>query len=384
MKILQSLFFIIFICPFLFSCSAFWEKDNTPTPSPLAQFEPKIKPRPLWNTRVYFGMNHEDLKFNPVIRHDDILIVSQSGTITSVNKNTGKIQWTRQLDTTVSSGIAVNDQLLVVGTKNGEVIALSALDRRQLWTANTHSEILATPALSSNLVIVKSIDGKVSAFSSSDGQLLWRHQEVEPSLILRSASTPQLLPKAVVVGYANGKVEKLALKDGHAIWTQAVATAEGAFAIQRMIDIDADPVILNNHVFAATYQGKIVGLRLDTGTIFWNHDLSSYTGIAVDASRVYVSDAKSHIWAFDQHNGQLVWKQTELTYRRITGPVLMGSYLVVGDAEGVLHWLDTKDGSLVGRSQISGTAITAKPVVSNKSIYTITRDGYLTAHSMDS
>lgn len=383
MKIRQPLFFIIFICLLLSACSTFWEKDNTPAPSPLVQFTPKIKPRQIWDTRLNFGINYEDLKFNPIVHGDNIIVANQTGTLTGLNKNTGKILWKTEVHAVLSSGVAVSDQLLVVGTKEGKVIALSAFDRRPLWTAQVNSEILATPALSPTLVIVKSIDGKVSAFASSDGHLVWRHQEVEPNLILRGASIPQLVPGAVIVGYANGRVEKLALKDGHELWNQAIAIPDGAFAIQRMIDIDADPVVYGSQVFAATYQGKIAGLNLTTGRIFWDHDISSYAGIAADGEQVYVSGANGEVWAFDQKSGRVAWKQTQLKARNITGPVLVGSYVVVGDAEGVLHWLNRADGSFAGRNQVSGTAILTKPAADHRTVYAITKDGYLTAYVVD-
>jgi outer membrane protein assembly factor BamB len=375
------LFFpLLFTCLFLAACSTLWERDNTPPPSPLVQFTPKIKPRQLWDTRINFGLLHEDIKFKPIIAGNDIIIANQTGTITGLNKTTGRIQWTTDVKASISGGVAADDQLIVVSTKNGNVIALSRADRRQLWKASMNSEILAAPTLSQNVVIVKSIDGKVAAFGSTTGQLLWRHQEIEPNLILRGASTPQLAPGALIVGYASGRVEKLALRDGHTMWSQTITLPEGAFAIQRMIDIDADPVVLNNQVFAASYQGRIAGLNLGSGRIFWDHEISSYAGIAADEARVYVSDAKSHIWAFDQRNGRIVWKQTQLEARKITGPVLVGPYVVVGDAEGVLHWLNTEDGNFAGRVQVSGTPILTKPAVDNKTVYAITKDGYLTAY----
>ncbi len=380
MNIQKQFFFLVPLCLFLSACTSLWEKDNTPPPSTLVHFTPKVRPHQVWDARINFGLNYEDLKFNPVVTDQEIIIVNQRGTLTGLSKQNGRILWKTDVHALVSSGVAVNDQLIVVGTKNGTVIALSALDRRPLWKAKTFSEILAAPVLNEKLVIVKSIDGKVSAFSSSDGRLVWRHQEMEPSLILREASIPQLTSNAVIVGFANGKVDKLALKDGHEIWSVPITQPNGAFAIQRMIDIDADPIISNNQVIAATYQGKIVSLNLGSGRVYWDQSISSYAGIIADDDRVYVSDTKSYIWAFDKRNGRVVWKQIQLEARRITGPVLVGRYLVVGDEEGVLHWLDTADGSFAGRAQVSGTAILTKPAVSGQTVYAITKDGYLTAY----
>ncbi len=68
---------------------------------------------------------------------------------------------------------------------------------------------------------------------------------------------------------------------------------------------------------------------------YGDHELSSYAGIASDESHVYVSDARVYVWAFDRNNGRSVWKQSQLEARVITGPAIVGNYVVVGDAEGV-------------------------------------------------
>jgi outer membrane protein assembly factor BamB len=86
-----------------------------------------------------------------------------------------------------------------------------------------------------------------------------------------------------VVGFANGNLAKLTLQDGSMLWQQIITIPEGSFAIQRMVDIDADPVVFNNRVYVATYQGKIAALDLTTGKIYWTHDISSFTGLTVDS-----------------------------------------------------------------------------------------------------
>ena len=56
----------------------------------------------------------------------------------------------------------------------------------------------------------------------------------------------------MIVGFANGNLAKLSLGSGDLHWIRPIATAEGAFAIQRMIDIDADPVLYGHNIYAAT------------------------------------------------------------------------------------------------------------------------------------
>ena len=149
-----------------------------------------------------------------------------------------------------------------------------------------------------------------------------------------------------------------------------------------MIDVDADPVIFEHHLYAATYQGKIASFDWLSGNTLWSHDISSYTGMTADNNTVYISDAQGIIWAFNADSGLVNWRQTELNARIVTGPAVLGNYLVVGDAEGYLHWLGKNDGHLAARQRV-GSAIYAAPVVENNVVYTLTNEGYLAAYTLN-
>jgi outer membrane protein assembly factor BamB len=172
------------------------------------------------------------------------------------------------------------------------------------------------------------------------------------------------------------------MNEGQLLWTQPVATPEGAFTIERMIDIDADPVLYDHHLYAATYQGNIASLDWYSGRTLWSHKISSYTGMTASSDTIYVSDAKSHVWAFGADSGLVNWRQTDLEWRNISGPAKMGNYVVVGDAEGYLHWLNSRDGHLAARESL-GAAIYAAPVSENGVLYALTNKGYLVAYTIN-
>jgi outer membrane protein assembly factor BamB len=76
-----------------------------------------------------------------------------------------------------------------------------------------------------------------------------------------------------------------------------------------------------------------------------------------------------------------LWQQNKLQYRILSGPAMMGNYIVVGDAEGYLHWIAKSDGHFAGRVS-TGSAIYASPVVENNVLYALTKSGYLTAYKL--
>lgn len=82
----------------------------------------------------------------------------------------------------------------------------------------------------------------------------------------------------------------------------------------------------------------------------------------MDARYLYVTDDKSNLHALDRSTGASIWKQDKLEQRYVGGPVMVGDYVGVVDAEGYLHLMSRDDGSLVGRIATDGSAATSQPL----------------------
>ncbi len=364
----------------LSACGALFDKDNTPTPAPLVAFTPEITPHKLWSTQVGSGAHGEYLKLPIALSEDRLFSASQNGYVTATDRLTGKTIWRRYVDLSITSGVSVGDHQVFIGGRDGSVAALEKTDGKLLWKAYASSEILAPVTAGHGVVIAKSIDDRLTAFSAAEGHPLWHYQKTVPGMILHGSSAPQLTHDSVIAGFEDGTLSRLSLRQGHLAWQQVIAIPEGSFLIQRMVDIDADPIIVGDKVYVATYQGQVAALELANGNILWTHAISSYSGMAADASQVYVSDAQGRLWAFNAHNGEVNWQQTGLTARNITGPALIGPYLVVGDAEGYLHWINKQNGKFVARVSVNRSGILATPIADHGVLYIYTKDGLLQAY----
>jgi outer membrane protein assembly factor BamB len=380
-KTIKKLIITLF-STFLCACGSFFDKDNTLPPTPLVHFTPEAKIHALWNKSTGWGSGNDFYTYVPAITDTTIYTASKNGYVTATHKTTGKTAWRVNIDAPISAGPAATNKIVVVGSRAGNVFALHTTSGKLAWKIQTSSEILAPPVIGQDVVLIKTIDGKLSALSIDDGHTRWQYQQTEPTLILRAASAPQINNGSVIAGFANGNLAKLTLRNGNLLWSQPIAIPSGSFAIQRMIDIDADPVIFGNQVFVATYQGQIAALALNSGEVIWTHALSSFTGMAVDDTRVYITDAKSDVWAFNKNNGKLAWKQTQLEARNLSGPALLNNNVIVGDAEGYLHCLNKNDGHFVARTRVDLSGIFASPVVDNHTVYVVTKDGQLAAYTV--
>jgi outer membrane protein assembly factor BamB len=68
------------------------------------------------------------------------------------------------------------------------------------------------------------------------------------------------------------------------------------------------------------------------------------------------------VLALSRQDGSTVWRQKAFRNRKVTGPTRYENFVVVGDFEGYMHWLDVKTGDVVGRERIDKKRIITPPI----------------------
>ncbi|OGT06111.1 MAG: outer membrane protein assembly factor BamB [Gammaproteobacteria bacterium GWF2_41_13] len=354
-------------------------KDNTLPPAPLAEFKPTLQVEPLWSTRIGKGSRKYYLRMAPAISGNTVFVDDYDGDVVALEAQTGKTIWQANAHTNLTSGVTAADGKLFMGSENGAVVAFDQVTGARLWVAPVGNQILAAPAVTKGMVLVKTMDGILEALSETDGRQLWRFTQDVPALSLHAESQPVISGNVVVAGFANGKAIGLNVQTGKLLWSVDVSEPKGMTDIERMIDIDSTPVIVGGVVYVGTYQGNIAAIGLQSGRMIWRHEISTYAGIAADAKNLYVSDAKSYVWGFDQDVGAILWRQDHLQGRMISGPALSDGYVIVADGYGYAHWMTKAEGHFAARVQVSDAGTTIPPVVANHLVLIYTRDGKLYA-----
>ena len=104
-------------------------------------------------------------------------------------------------------------------------------------------------------------------------------------------------------------------------------------------------------------------------------------GPIVDAGRIYLVDQKDNILALSTDGGKDLWTQSKLLHRNLTPPTLFNGYLVVGDSEGYLHWINTTDGHFVAQHKVDSSGFLSAPVVAGDKLLIQARGGKVYAFS---
>lgn len=359
--------------------SLFGDEDNAIPPAELRPVNQTVALQALWNRSVSSGNGDEFVKLRPALTQNAVLVAGHDGDITAVSASSGQVLWQTDIDLPISAGVGVGDNLALVGTIDGDIIALNQTDGSERWRARVSSEVLAPPQAADGIVVVRTVDGNFTALNASDGSRVWGYSYSVPVLSLRGTSAPLIAKGAVLTGLDTGKILVLQLAGGVPVWEKTIAPARGRTELDRMVDIDAEPKLLNDQLYVVTYQGNVTAIDLNGGNTLWTRDFSSYSGLDVDSRQIYASDEEGSVWALDRNNGGSLWRQNELSGRRLSAPVASGDYVVVGDFEGYLHWLDKDSGRIVGRLRLDSDGISASPVARNNTLYVLGRGGELSA-----
>jgi outer membrane protein assembly factor BamB len=357
-----------------------WGDPEPGDPAPLVEFEESLEVRKVWSTDVGDGMGKQGLSMAPAYSSGQLFTADYEGRLVVVDASTGDKVLELKTKQAFSGGPGLDERNIYMGTIDGRVIAYDRNSGTELWNAAVSSEVLAPPASADGIVVVRCIDGRVFGLDDVSGRRLWIYDHSVPLLTLRGNADLLVRAGIAFVGYDDGSVVSLRISDGSVVWNQTVVSPEGRTELDRLSDIGGQMVIVASDLIVSSYKSRLVSLAADSGRLLWFKDVSSATGVVVDRTKLAVSEKNDDLWILDRRNGSTVWKVDRMTNRGLTRPAFYGNYVVVGDQDGYLHWLDSEIGSFVARERAGKKGFAAAPLAVGTTLYVLTRKGDLIAY----
>ena len=351
---------VLFII-FLNGCSSFgglkfWDSDEEEEgPAELYSINESVEIYTDWAES--FGNENNFGRLIPSVYDGKVYFISSEGYLASLNEGSGKVEWSKSTNDSVSGGIDVNFKTITYGTLDGDLVALDYKDGKELWRSEASSEILTPPTTDGNMLIAQTGDGRIAGYDFKSGERQWFHQTTLPRLTLRGTSRPYINQGFIFTGFSNGKIAMIYPDSGAIRFEIPVTINEGKSELERIIDIDGQSLITNDLLIAASYQGNITAINLREGRATWQEDISTIKDLTSNGNRVMAVDEKDILKAFGVATGAILWEQNDLKLRKLTSPVSIRNYIAVGDLEGYVHLLDIKNGDFLGRKKISRNPI---------------------------
>ena len=312
----------------------------------------------LWQANM--GVSRQAI-FSPALAGGSVYAAASDGSIARFEAASGKQVWRIRAGDELTGGVGADGAMVVVGSGKGEVIAFDS-DGAALWKVQLSSEILAAPQIAEDLVVVRSADGRIFGLDAKAGRRKWFYQRATPALTVRSPAGVTIAKGVVYAGFAGGKLVAINLSSGTVRWEATVALPRGTTELERITDVIGLPVVAEREVCAVAYQGRVGCFDLANGQAVWGREMSSTSGLSLDARYVFVSDEKGAVHALDRAGGTSVWRQDKLYLRNLSAPLAYDRSIIVADIQGYVHVLARDSGALLGRAATDGSPVSANPV----------------------
>lgn len=392
---LRKILTVSFSFLMLTGCSGLFEKDVVKI-APVPEFDNKIEVHELWSKSVGSGSGTWYTLLAPAVDSKYVFAADRGGNVYSIDRITGSTIWSTDLDdedenddkrsARLSGGVAEGESNVYVGSENGWVYALSKTDGKLAWKSNPGCEIVSKPAADSGSVFVLCSNGCAHAYSEYDGSEIWNTAAENQGLTVRGVSSVLAKGGVIIYGTAAGNTAIVHQKNGLLLNMIRTGHARGASNLERLIDVDSAPVLDGTVLYTVAYQGDLVATDLRQHRELWRTKLSSLGDISVGGGKVFVTDDQGHVQAISSYDGGNEWHNDALSYRNVTGTAAAGGYVVVGDMDGYLYFLDAYTGEFAAKYRLDRGSVYSAPAVydgiiyaetSKGNVYAITLPGYV-------
>ena len=362
----------------LAGCSMFGGDRDDEIPA-LAPIEPLAAVETPWSTDTGSGIGRHWLVLAPAVEGDRVYVADARGRVAAHDAASGRSVWRTDTDAAITGGVGVGGGQIFAGTEDGEVLALAADTGEIAWRSQLSSEVLSRPQLAGRHVVVRTLDGKLFGLDAASGAERWSYDGGVPSLSVRGTGSPAIVGDIPIAGFDNGRLVAVRSDTGEVLWESSVSEPRGRSELERLADIDTEPVVVGTVVYAASYERAIAAFDVESGNMLWRSPVASRSALAADRDLVYAADRDGVVQAIDRLSGATAWTQDSLAGRGPAWPVVHGPYLAVTDREGYVHWLRREDGRPSARSGSGPGELAGPPALNGDVLIAYWEGGRLTA-----
>jgi outer membrane protein assembly factor BamB len=317
--------------------------DNTPEPLP-EDFENKVQVNQPWLKEFDLLPGYAEVVF----KEDSIFFITEDGIFTKISQDTGDVLFSKKIDSKIKTGLfsGVNNYFFFTDQRN----FLTKIDENGnlIWSMKLPNSINIKPFFYKNQIILKYINNNIESFDIDSGLSLWSYVRQNPPLSINVQSPIVVVNDILYSGFPGGKVVIIEPESGSFLTELSLSRPKGFTEIDRTNDVAGDLGIVENLLFASSYNGEISAFDRASGSKIWSRKISSYHGVSTDNINLVVAHENDSIYNFDLKSGKTIWKNNDLSYRKISSPLIFDEFILSMDYLGVLHVFNLDEGERVG------------------------------------
>ena len=306
-----------------------------------------------------------------------LVLGSRGGSVVGVDVGSGAVSWS----TPISGGIDGDARFdkargqVYVGSDDGYLYAIEPAKGAIRWSSKFKGAVDRGPEIGSSGLFVATAADRVFAVDPSDGKTRWQYERETPEgFTIHGNAVPRQHGAVVYAGFSDGYLAALQAETGDLLWSRSLAAASEQF-----VDVDANPIVLGDKLFAASFSGGLYALRAKDGEVLWHLLIDGTSALAMGATNLYAVSSRNGLAAVSLQ-GNILWRQGLPEAGDLTTPVEVGPYLVFSGSRQGLFIVERSTGKLL---QVFDPArgMCAAPTVDRegKALYVLANSGTLYA-----
>jgi outer membrane protein assembly factor BamB len=256
---------------------------------------------------------------------------------------------------------------LLVGTDNGELVAIDLRTKAIAWRYQTDGKIRNPPITRQGVVYVVNTRDQVFALDLRTGVWRWQYeQELQTDFTVVGRAGLAFVPGAdesqdagtLYTGFDNGKVVAIGAASGEALWIQSVAPPEGG----DFVDCDSTPLVdvARGELIVSGQSTGVFSLAIADGAVLWNRPLKAVgTVVSGGGTDLVAASSLEGVFALDRQ-GTLLWRR-QVDPGVVSTPVVVDETVYVTHSESGLLAFDRDTGEFLAQID-PGSGMSSVPV----------------------
>ena len=273
-----------------------------------------------------------------------LVLGSRGGRVVGVDVGTGAVAWSTPISGSIDGDARFDKDRgqVYVGSDDGYLYAIEPAKGAIRWSSKFKGAVDRGPEIGSSGLYVATAADRVFAVDPSDGKTRWQYERDTPEgFTIHGNAVPRQHGAVVYAGFSDGYLAALQAETGDLLWSRSLAAASEQF-----VDVDANPIVLGDKLFAASFSGGLYALRAKDGEVLWHLLIDGTSALAMGASNLYAVSSRNGLAAVSLQ-GNVLWRQGLPEAGDLTVPVEVGPYLVFSGSRQGLFIVERGTGKLL-------------------------------------
>jgi len=320
---------------------------------------------------------------SPLVANDSIIISDDVGNIFNINQK-GKIKWKRNIYKKLykkiykNLSLFIDKEIIYVSDNIGFIYAIKLVSGEIIWIKNQGVPLKSNLKVFDNKIFVVNQDNKVICLDATDGSKIWDIRSISSFIKLQNFLALAISEKGDLITLSSaGDLMKIDANNGRIYWSlNATATT---FAHDTDFLNSSDIVISDDSIifFASS---SIFSFNFVNGTLNWKKNILSKITPIIDGNNIFLVSNDGFFINLEKTSGETIWSTNILKILKkrkqkteISGVIMGSGKIYVTTQNGFLIICSASTGKVEGFKKI-GESITANPIITNGSLYLLTKN----------